>query len=159
MKKTEKQYTPHRFLDKVGIDFKGLNIPTGTEVFYRIDGWVRKKNGTHLILPFHIESTALLYHIAFGCREKARTVTNPKERKIWKRAQKQYTDMAYRSWRQIWQMINENIPVPCGKSAADAICVLFDKYDFETLVSLKESRKHKQKFDFELSDLPDWNEV
>ena len=154
MTETKYPYAPHGYLSAVGVDFKGLDVPTGTQVFYRIADWVCDKGGSGLVAPWMIEPAAFLYHIVFGCDAKLKTVTAAKERRAWERLRQKHTDMAYHLWRQIWQTVAENIPVPCGKTAADEICVLFGEYDKALLVG-KNTRRKKQAYDFELSDLPD----
>jgi len=158
MNETRYPYVPHGFLAEACVDFKGLDVPVGTAIFHRIAGWVNDKQCSRLIPPFHIESAAFLYHIVFGCGIKLKTISEPNERRAWKKIQKSHTDMAFRSWRQIWQTVAENSAVNCGQTAAAGICSLFHEYDRSLLVSGKPSKRRKAKFDFELSDLPDWGD-
>jgi len=155
---TKHPYAPHGFLADAGVDFKDLDVPVGTQIFYTIADWVNDKGRPDLIPDFLIESAALLYHIVFGCGAKLKTLINGNEIKQWKKIQKIQTDMAYRSWRQIWQIVAENSAANCGASASDEICLLFPEYERALLVCEKPHKKQKSKFDFELSDLPDWNE-
>ena len=125
MSETKYPYAPHGFLAEVGIDFEGLEIPTGVEIYRCIADWVHIKNGSKIIPPWLIESAALLYHIVFGCDAKLKTITEPNERRAWKKIHKSHTDMAYRSWREIWQTVAENSALNCGQSAAEEISSLF----------------------------------
>lgn len=158
MSDTKYPYAPHGFLADVGVDFKGLTVPAGTEIYLRIADWVHEKKCSTLIPPWSIESAALLYHIVFGCDEKRKNITDANERRAWMKIQKSHTDMAYRSWRQIWRTVAENSASDCGRCAADEICLLFREYNRTLLVSEKPQKRRKPKFDFELSDLPEWKD-
>jgi len=147
---------PHGFLDKKCIDFEGLEILSGKNIFYRIAEWINERNCSHLVPAFQIETVAFLYHIVFGCNEKIKTITNNHEQEVWKNILKMKTNMAFRSWKQMWQIVAENSVQHCGKSAADEICLLFPEYMRALLISTNKNRKSK--FYVELSDLPDWRE-
>lgn len=156
---TRYPYEPHGFLAETYVDFIGLDVPSGTAVFHRIAEWVNDMGGSKLIPVFHIESTALLYHIVFGCVEKLKTIGDAGAYKAWGKIRKTHTDMAYRSWLLIWRMVAGYNAMCLGKTAADEICVLFNEYDRASLVSEKPRQRRKPGYDFELSDLPDWSEL
>ena len=156
MRETGYPYAPHGFLAEICVDFRGLDVQAGTEIFYRFAVWVDDKKCSPITPLFLIETAAFLYHIVFGCAEKLKTITCADERRAWVKILNTYNDMAYRSWLQIWQTVAENSVVHCGGSAADEIVLLFSEYDRDLLVNAKPKKKRKPSCNFELSDLPDW---
>lgn len=156
MRETGYPHAPHGFLAEICVDFRGLDVQAGTEIFLRIANWVEDKKCSALIPPLLIETSAFLYHIVFGCGEKLKTITCADEHRAWQKILNTYSDMAYRSWQQIWQTAVESSVNNCGGSAADEIVLLFGEYDKTLLVSAKRKKKQQPTCSLELSDLPDW---
>ena len=154
------KYRPHGFLDDVGVDFIGLDVPTGTAIFQLLGGWISDRHCSHVIMPWIVEMAAMLLHILFGCTEKVRLTVDEGESVLWAKFQKQYAKLAMRVWRHIWQATAENSVKNCGTSAIDALCEIFPACNRDVFNAGLVTRKRKPKatFNCELGELPDFLE-
>ena len=155
-------YTPHGFLDNVGVDFEGLEIPSGRMIFTRLGDWVSERGCTHVIMPWMLETTAMLLQILGGCSERVRLTTDERERVVWEKLRKSYAKQSMLAWRQIWQNTAENSVKYCGESALSELCALLPNLERAVLIgglSESEKRKATAEFEGELSEVPEfWEE-